>query len=93
MELYPLSVPAILTFSIITLSPTTNGKVSAALNPTESSTVTSFVIVLNPTVEMPTPFEFLTGKTVGIELLIPLVLLRIVTLESPREYLVARSVI
>ena len=86
-------MPAILTFSIITLSPTTNGKFSLALNPTERSTVTSLVTVLNPTVLIPTPLEFLIGRIDGVELLIPLVLLRIVTLESPREYLAEISVI
>ena len=75
MELYPLSVPAILTFSIITLSPTTNGKSSEALNPTESSTVTSLVNVLKPTVEIPTHLSFLL-VTDGIELLIPLYYLK-----------------
>ena len=78
-------------FSIITWSPTSNG--NAVLNPTAISTVTSLVIVLNPTVLIPTPLVFLIGNTDGVELLIPLVLLKIVTVESPREYLVERSVI
>ena len=78
-------------FSIITWSPTSNG--NASLNPTDNPTVTSLVTVLNPTVLIPTPLLFFTGNTVGVALLIPLVLLKIVTLESPKAYLVEISVI
>ena len=44
------------------------------------------VVVLNPTVWIPTPFVFCVGIIVGGTLLIPLDSLRIVTLESPSVY-------
>ena len=93
-ELYPLIVvptPTVLIFSIITSSPTSNG--NEVLNPIAMVTVTSLVTVLNPTVLIPTPLVFFIGNTVGVELLIPLVLLKMVTDESPKEYLVEISVI
>ena len=42
-------------FSIITLSPTSTGKSSDALYPTDNSAVTSLVTVLNPIVLIPHP--------------------------------------
>ena len=44
------------------------------------------MVVLNPTVWIPTPLVLLTGRIVGGTLLIPLDSLRIVTLESPSLY-------
>ena len=63
------------------------------LNPTDILTVTSFVTVLKPTVLIPTPLLLFIGRIVGVELLIPPVLLKIVTLESPREYPILKSFI
>ena len=37
---------------------TLNGKEPIVLNPTDKITVTSLVVVLNPTELIPTPFEF-----------------------------------
>ena len=45
------------------------------------------MIVLNPTVLIPTPFVFSVGIIIGGTLLIPLDGWRIVTFESPRVYL------
>ena len=52
--------------------------------PTAIVRVTSLVMVLNPTVLIPTPLLFLIGSSVGTTLLMPLVFLKIVTSVSPR---------
>ena len=55
----------------VSLPFTLNGNEYTVLNPTARVTVTSFVEVLNPTELIPTPFEFLIGRNVGLVLLIP----------------------
>ena len=62
---FPVDPIPILIFSIKTLSPTTIGKESAVLNPTDRVTKASFVMVLNPTVLIPTPLLFSIGIIVG----------------------------
>ena len=47
------------------------------LNPTDKVRVTSLVVVLNPTVLIPTPLELPVGIMIGLTGLIPVVLLRI----------------
>ena len=56
------------------------------LNPTDKVRVTSLVVVLNPTVLIPTPLELPVGIIIGLTGLIPVVLLRILTWESPNVY-------
>ena len=63
----------------------------AVLNPVARVTVTFLLIVLNPTVEIPTPLEFLVGITVGGASWIPNVFLKISTLGLPNLYFKSRS--
>ena len=53
------------------------------LNPTDKVRVTSLVVVLNPTVLIPTPLELPVGIIIGVTGLIPVVFYSIVTFESP----------
>ena len=80
----PVDPTPTLTPSIRTLSPTLSGKVSPELNPVLRPTVTFWVIVLNPTAPIPIPLLFWLGRIIGSTLLIPLALLRILTLVSPK---------
>ena len=59
----------------------------SVLNPTDKVRVTSLVVVLNPTVLIPTPLEFPVGIISGVTGFIPVVFLRILTWESPKVYL------
>ena len=61
--MYPVPVEPnpTLTFSTIILSPNAKGKVPEVVNPTDKVRVTSLVVLLNPTVEIPTPLVFSVG--------------------------------
>ena len=61
------------------------------LNPVARVTVTFLLVVLNPTVLIPTPFEFLRGITVGGASWIPNVFFKISTFGLPNVYLKSRS--
>ena len=61
------------------------------LNPVARVTVTFLLIVLNPTVLIPTPLEFLRGITVGGASWIPKVFFKISTFGLPNVYLKSRS--
>ena len=63
--MYPDPVDAIPTPSTKTFPPTENGKDPAVENPVFRLSVTSFVMVLNPTVSIPTPFGLFTVRRVG----------------------------
>ena len=90
----PLAVEFIptLIFSTKTLLPTSNGKSFNEENPLDNLIVTSLVDSSNSTLLMPTPLLFSTGIIVGVELLIPLVFWRMVTVLSSTEYLKSKSV-
>ena len=61
------------------------------LNPVARVTVTFLLTVLNPTVAIPTPLEFLVGITSGGVSWIPDVFFKISTLGLPNSYFKSRS--
>ena len=73
------------------LSFTLNGNESAVLNPTDNLNVTSLFASLYITVEIPTPLVLFIGRITGVVLLNPNGFLKMLTLVSPKEYLISIS--
>ena len=83
--MYPNPVVAIPTPSTKTLSPTANGKSCPTEKSVSRVSSTVAVVVVNPTVSIPTPFELWIGIMVGLGSWSLLVFSSIITVETPTE--------